>query len=106
MRAQQTAQIVAEILGLKVKTVDALACGASVKSIQRILSALKTPPERLMCVGHEPDCGAIIGQLSGNPERDYALKKAALAYLEGAYKPGGMALHWLLAPRDVLHDTE
>ncbi|HYG76077.1 MAG TPA: phosphohistidine phosphatase SixA [Planctomycetota bacterium] len=104
VRAWQTAEIAGDALGLKPKQIDELACGASLRSMQKILSALKTSPERLMCVGHEPDCGIIIGQLCGDPETDYALKKAGIAYLEGSYKPGGMKLKWLLAPRDVLKD--
>lgn len=104
VRAQQTAAIAAEELKLKVKTVDALACGASLSSLREAFKTEEPLPERLMLVGHEPDCGILIGALSGDPNGDYALKKAGIALLKGEFAPGKMTLKWKLTPADVLKD--
>ena len=61
-------------------------------------------PERLMLVGHEPDCGAIISALVGDQAGDCKLKKAGVAALTGDFKPGGMVLGWKVAPKDVHED--
>jgi phosphohistidine phosphatase SixA len=73
-------------------------------NLRRILKDFKTRevPENLMLVGHEPDCGMIIGELIGDPAGDYALKRAGIALLEGKLKLGGMKLEWKLQPKDVL----
>lgn len=104
VRAQQTAEIAAEVLKLKVVTVPALACGASLKSLQAAFKAFEPLPERVMTVGHEPDCGLLIGDLIGDPNGDYALKKAGIALLKGEFASGKMTLKWKLTPADVLKD--
>jgi phosphohistidine phosphatase len=104
VRAQQTAAIAGEVLGLEVQTVEELACGANVKSIEAVFSKLQTLPERLMTVGHEPDCGELIAGFSGDFRRDYALKKAGIALLKGEPVAGKMEVKWKLAPADVLKD--
>lgn len=104
VRAQQTAAIAAEELKLKVKTVPALACGASLGSLREAFKNEGPLPERLMLVGHEPDCGLLIGALSGDPNGDYALKKAGIALLKGEFAPGKMTLKWKLTPGEVLKD--
>jgi phosphohistidine phosphatase len=100
-RALQTAQIAADVLDLKVEVNPELASGTN---LRRILKDFKTRevPENLMLVGHEPDCGMIIGELIGDPAGDYALKRAGIALLEGKLKLGGMKLEWKLQPKDVL----
>lgn len=104
VRAEQTAAIAADILKLKVRTEDALACGASLNSLRAVFKKHEPLPERLMLVGHEPDCGMLIGNLSGDPNGDYALKKAGIALLKGEFAPGKMTLTWKLTPADVLKD--
>jgi phosphohistidine phosphatase len=101
-RALQTAEIAGKVLAAPVSVVGALACGASLPDLQAVFLKKRPVPERLMLVGHEPDCGALIGALVGDPEGDYALKKAGLAALKGEFEAGGMVLKWKLAPKDVL----
>jgi len=104
VRAQQTAAIAAEVLKLTVRTEEALACGASLNSLRAAFKKNEPLPERLMLVGHEPDGELLIGELSGDPNGDYALKKAGIALLKGDFAAGKMTLKWKLTPADVLKD--
>lgn len=104
VRAQQTAAIAADVLKLNVKTVPELACGANIRTMEAVFKQLPALPERLMTVGHEPDCGELIGAFSGDLKRDYALKKAGIALLKGEPVAGSMELKWTLSPSDVLKD--
>ena len=103
-RALQTAEIAGKVLDAPVTVVEALACGASLRGLQASFRSRGPLPERLMLVGHEPDCGALVGALVGDPDGEYALKKAGVAALKGDFAPGGMALKWKVAPKDVLKD--
>jgi len=103
-RALQTAEIAGKVLAAPVGVVGALACGADLPVLQTVFLKKAPLPERLMLVGHEPDCGALIAALVGDPNGDYALKKAGVAALKGEFKAGGMVLKWKLAPKDVLDD--
>src|SRR5205823_10939300 len=51
-RASQTAEIVAERLGIELKTEPALAHGFNVERLRRLLA--KADPDCIMLVGHEP----------------------------------------------------
>lgn len=102
-RALQTAEIAGKILGLQVRVIDQLECGAHLSSLMRIVKK-EALPLRLMTVGHEPDCGEITAELLGDPSAHYSFKRAGIAHLEGELKPGGMKLIWHYAPKDVLGD--
>lgn len=103
VRARQTAEIAASVTGLKVILVDALQCGADLRDL--IQYAQKDPPpKRLMTVGHEPDCGMILGDLIGEEHGDLAFKRAGIALVEGELEPGRMKLVWKYTPKDVLGD--
>lgn len=102
-RALQTAELAGEALGLKVKIVDQLECGANLSSLMRLTKNEPLPP-RLMLVGHEPDCGELVAELVGDESKSYAFKRAGVALLSGDFKPGGMTLLWQRAPKDVLGD--
>ncbi|MGD0092192.1 MAG: phosphohistidine phosphatase SixA [Planctomycetota bacterium] len=104
VRARQTAEIAGQVLGVQVSTLGALACGATLASLQAALRKKAPLPESVMLVGHEPDCGALIGELAGDPQGDYTLKKAGIAALKGRFETGGMVLKWKLAPKDVIED--
>lgn len=100
VRAKQTAEIVAELLGVKLRECKALACGANLKKLGAFI-AETAPPDRTMLVGHEPDCGILLGDLTGDGlARPF--KKAGVAYLTGTFKPDGMKLKWQFAPKDLL----
>ena len=100
-RALETAQIAGLVLGLKVKTVKALAGGTTLKQL-RHANASESWPKGLLLVGHEPDCATIIGELVGDLQGDYTLKKAGVASLEGEFKPKGMRLKWKLTPKEII----
>ena len=102
VRALQTAHIAGSVLDLPVKVVQELASGTSFKRLQGYLEKTQPVPEHLMLVGHEPDCGLIIAELIGDAGGSYGLKKAGAASLVGNFRPGGMALVWKVAPKDVL----
>jgi phosphohistidine phosphatase len=101
VRALQTATIAGEVLSLPVETEEALASGTNLRTLLENVKQ-KRLPQHLIMVGHEPDCGMMVGDLIGDPKADYSLKKAGMAALEGDLKPGGMKLKWLVAPKDVL----
>ena len=100
VRAQQTAQPVAERLGLNVVEEAALAPGFDLKRLQAVLK--RHPDARaIMLVGHEPDFSRTIGQLIGGGR--VAMKKGGLARvdLEAPDPPQG-ELVWLLAPKVLI----
>jgi phosphohistidine phosphatase SixA len=100
VRARQTAEIVAEILKAPLKECGAMAPGASVASLAKFLAKNPLPP-RFMLVGHEPDTGALLGDLRRS-KKALSFKRAAVAHFRGDFKPGGMKLKWYLTPKDVL----
>ena len=102
VRARQTAEIVAEILKAPLKECGAMAPGASVASLAKFF-AKNPPPPRFMLVGHEPDTGALLGDLRRS-KKALSFKKAAVAHFSGDFRPGGMKLKWYLTPKDVLED--
>lgn len=103
VRARQTAEIASSILGLEIRVLDHLECGAHLSSLMRAVQK-ETLPQRLLTVGHEPDCGEIAAALLGDEDTDHSFKRAGIAHLEGEFKPGGMKLIWHYAPKDILGD--
>lgn len=101
VRARQTAGIVAKSLGLEVELSAALVPGADVQGLALEFVARKRP-RNLLVVGHEPDCGELVTELTGDREVDHAFKKAGVALLEGSLEAGRMKLLWHVAPKDVL----
>lgn len=75
-RAQETA----DALGVKIRTVDRLAPGASVKTI---LQAAGWPDGdgTVIVVGHQPDLGRAIAYLVSGKETEWSLKKGGLWWL-------------------------
>jgi phosphohistidine phosphatase len=100
-RARQTAEIAGTVLGVPVELSEALVPGANVEKLARALTGRRTV-RRLLVVGHEPDCGELVAGLIGDGKGEYPFRKAGIALLEGTPRPGGMKLHWQLAPRDVI----
>jgi len=101
VRAHQTAEIAAKILGLDVELSAALVPGADAQGLALEFAARKRP-QNLLVVGHEPDCGELVAELTGDRTGENAFKKAGVALLEGNLEPGGMKLLWHVAPKDVL----
>ncbi len=78
-RAQQTAAIVAETLGVPLAEDERLAPGFGAPALRGILQAHRKTTG-LMLVGHEPDFSETIGQITGGSH--VILKKGGLAVVE------------------------
>ncbi len=96
VRARQTADLVADELGIAVEVEDALAAGAQPG---QILAALRKVEGSALLVGHEPDLGRLVSYLlspDGRPFVDFA--KAGVVALEshGGAEAGSCTLSWYL----------
>jgi phosphohistidine phosphatase len=106
LRARQTAEIVAAELKLKQRPAlaDELKPGGSAKKLVLKISRLKSPPENVLLVGHEPDFSELISLfVTGHPGGGFALKKGGLAKLEIQMLRAGKCatLAWLLTPAQM-----
>jgi phosphohistidine phosphatase len=101
VRAAQTAEIVAEVLGdVKVKPVEALSPSADFADLVAWLRSLKTNGT-VAVVGHEPHLsGLACYLLTGRRESFLELKKGAacLIQLSEPPTPGVARLLWSLSP--------
>jgi phosphohistidine phosphatase len=79
-RAQQTAHALAEASHRKVKTVDALAPGATAKDA---LTAIGWGSGKgvVVVVGHQPTLGEVVSQLLEHADADWPIKKGGLVWL-------------------------
>ena len=103
MRARQTAEIIAAKLKLKKRLAlaDELKPGGAAKKLVQKINELKSMPENILLVGHEPDFSEFISLfVTGQTGDGFALKKGGLAKLEiEKLRPGKCAiLAWLLTP--------
>jgi phosphohistidine phosphatase len=102
-RAQQTAQMAAQVLGChKIVETEALVPSSAPKAVWDAICARRREPA-LLIAGHEPLLGMTVGYLLGAPALQVDLKKAALVRIDqesfsGA--PRGI-LKWMLTPRLV-----
>ena len=87
-RAQQTAQALAELAPRKLKTVDALAPGASAEDALR---AVRWPDARsvVVVVGHQPTLGRVASRLLSGAEADWPIKKGGVWWF-GSRDRGGV----------------
>ena len=99
VRAQQTAEIVAEVLGVDVRPERILGGNFDLHGLVEMIERHKASRE-LMFVGHEPDFSYVVGQLSGGAKVE--LKKGAVACVEvqGVARGSG-TLKWLLIGRQM-----
>lgn len=96
-RARQTAEIVAEPLGLTVEVDPKLAPGFSVSKLSSVLKKY-AEAEAVMIVGHESDFSICISELIGGGQ--IALKKGGLARVDLVYaEPLRGQLVWLATPK-------
>ena len=93
-RASQTAEIVAERLGIELKTDSALVHGFSVARLRRLLG--KAEADCVMVVGHEPEFSEVIKELTGG---EIKLSKAGVALLEVNRGCTSGKLLWLFPPK-------
>lgn len=96
VRAQATAEIVAEHLGAAVAIDARLAGPLDLATVERILMDAGSPARPLL-VGHDPDFSEIVSTLVGAPIH---MRKATLARIdvERPIEPGAGELVWLLPP--------
>ena len=107
VRARQTAEIAAEILGMEsqLQEISGLAPESSVENLLFGLARFQNR-EHLLLVGHQPLLGKTAAFLLYGKDRsslDIELKKGSLCAIEvdglPPDKPG--TLHWLLAPKQL-----
>jgi phosphohistidine phosphatase len=104
VRARQTAEIVADELGLKkrMKLSEALAPGSDQKILIAELNGLTPLPETILLVGHEPDLSRLVSLLTtGDTKLQMDFKKGGLCKLEAKKLRAGQCatLVWLLTPK-------
>lgn len=75
VRARQTAEILAESLGIEVEIKPEVGPGFRRSAVERIVRDLH-PNSAVMFVGHEPDFSTVLGELTGGR---IEVKKASLA---------------------------
>ena len=107
VRARQTAEIVAEGLGLQKKPQFSagLRCGADPRALLQELKQKHSEKECVLLVGHEPFLSEFISLLiSGNKNCSIDLKKGGLCLLAiSSFEPGESAvLKWLFNPKQLL----
>lgn len=96
-RARQTAQSVADQLGLKVIDDDQLAPGFDADRLRDVLRRYPNA-ESIMLVGHEPSFSAAISQLIGGGQ--IVMKKGSLARVDvDSIDSLRGELVWLLTPK-------
>jgi phosphohistidine phosphatase len=94
VRTQETAQIIAEEMGIKVTVRKALAPGFDVDAVANLIGGLRAD-DRVMFVGHEPDLSSIISRLIGGGE--IIMKKGSVARVDVVMRePLHGALIWLM----------
>ncbi|HLZ22713.1 MAG TPA: phosphohistidine phosphatase SixA [Ktedonobacterales bacterium] len=110
-RARQTAEIVADALGVSSTPVDALEPGCDLARVAAVLSGGSDAGllNSVMMVGHEPDLSTLVGLLIGwhGPAR-VDMKKASCARVDIALKrisprtlAGRGTLAWLLRAKQL-----
>ncbi len=108
LRAHRTAEIVAEVLGIrrKLAVCEALAVGGDTRELITFLNERCASHKRVMLVGHEPyltDLASVL--VSGRPGLPLKLKKGGLIKLRAEHLRLGRCamLEWLLPPRVLAH---
>jgi phosphohistidine phosphatase len=105
-RARQTAEIVAEALDARkrLEFSDDLTPDGSFKKLIEWINCLKSPPENVLLVGHEPHLSGLISLLvSGDSSFSVVMKKGGLCKLsiESLNHGRCAALEWLLTPKQM-----
>jgi phosphohistidine phosphatase len=98
VRAYQTADIVAQQLGLEVTTEPRLAPGFNADKLRQIIED-HADAQALLLVGHEPSFSTVIADLIGGGR--VLLKKGALARVDVNDAIRG-ELVWLLQPKTLI----
>jgi phosphohistidine phosphatase len=106
VRARQTAEIIAEALGVskKLEFCEALTPAGSPAKLIETVDAQTPPPENVLLVGHEPYLSELISLLiSGSRDLPLTMKKGGLCKLAVETLRHGQCatLEWLLTPKQL-----
>ena len=93
-RASQTAEIVAQRLGIGMQIESKLAHGFSLERLRQM--AGKVEGESIMVVGHEPEFSAVIEELTGG---DVKISKGGIALVDANRGCTSGKLLWLFPPK-------
>jgi phosphohistidine phosphatase len=93
-RAAQTAEIVADRLGLAMQMEPKLAHGFNIDRLRQLIG--KSEAECVMLVGHEPEFSAVIEELTGGKLK---ISKAGIALVEANRGCTSGKLLWLFPPK-------
>jgi phosphohistidine phosphatase len=87
VRAQQTAQALAQVGHRKLRTVEVLAPGASADDV---LTAADWPDARqpIVVVGHQPTLGWVVSRLLAGDSASWSVKKGAVWWLQSRAREG------------------
>jgi phosphohistidine phosphatase len=96
LRAAQTADIVAEALGLTFQTDNRLAFGFGLAELEALIDELDAA--RPVLVGHDPDFSDLLYTLCGTSS--VPMRKGALVRIDlrPPVAPGAGTLRWLIPP--------
>jgi phosphohistidine phosphatase len=97
VRAVETAELVADHLGVPVRADPRLGSFLDLATLEAILDDAGAPT-RPVLVGHDPDFSDLLASLTGSP--GLRLRKGAFALLgvERPLTPGSAELRWLVPP--------
>ena len=106
VRARQTAEIVAEALGLgnEIQLTESLVPAGSMKKLIELMNHRKPAPANVLLVGHEPYLSDLISVLiSGGTDLEVTMKKGGFCKLSTASLEHGRCavLEWLLTPKHL-----
>ena len=95
-RARQTAEIVADLLGVGVRLEPRLGEMVDLPVLEEILDDAGSP-RRPLIVGHDPDFSELVSELIGAP---IPMRKGTLVRIdvERPLEPGAGELRWLVPP--------
>jgi len=103
IRAKQTAEIIADALGMEITITDDVNFGFNVSNVKPLIKKLETRDE-IMFVGHNPDMSQIVHKMAG---ASLSMKKGGLARIDVVnHKSQRGDLVWLIAPKvfDALYE--
>ena len=97
VRARETAEIVGDVLGVRVREEPRLGAPLDLAVLDAILDDAGRP-RRVLIVGHDPDFSELVSELVGGSP--IFMRKGALALIdvERPLEPGGGDLRWLVPP--------
>lgn len=97
VRARETAELVAEWLGVPIQVDARLGGFLDLATVDAILED-EGRPSRPVLVGHDPDFSELLAELTGSP--GVRMRKGAFALLavDGPLAPGAAELRWLVPP--------